>query len=144
MGMSKTDSRFLEAVKAIQSEGEYPSDRAISLALGLNQNYVGRVRNEHHSANPDALAQLSVMFKISGTWLLTGQGAMYTSSVKVTLPKGAAAIESNRERAREQAMEPTVTVYEPEPIDARMAALEKKLTILMAAFESLSNQLKGA
>jgi hypothetical protein len=70
-------ARFLAAVDQIKVDHRLRSDRAVSLKVGYNQNYVGQVRSAQHAVSVQALEKLCAQFPISAQWLLTGQGSLW-------------------------------------------------------------------
>jgi hypothetical protein len=72
-----TSSRFLAAVDQIKVDHRLRSDRAVSLKVGYNQNYVSQVRTAQHAVSVQALEKFCAQFPISAQWLLSGQGPMW-------------------------------------------------------------------
>jgi hypothetical protein len=145
--LTKTDERFLEAVTAIHQLGHHRSDRAVSLALGLNQNYIGQVRNEQHGTSQLALSELVARFRVNANWLLVGQGPMFSDDVVTLVPAGAAPGSYNQEIAakwsRADEPRPAVVVHEPLPED-RLARVERQQAMLMEGIAELLTKLKQA
>jgi hypothetical protein len=138
------DERFLAACHAVKADGELRSDRALSLALGLNENYIQRVRSGQQSPQTEAIRQLVLKFRVNADWLFTGSGEMFGADRKPLLALGASPGEYNAQLALSRmAKEPRVTIIDPLPED-RLARVERQQALLLDGIAELLTKLKQA
>jgi hypothetical protein len=77
------NARFLQAIDSIlrdRSKGKV-TDKAIGETIGMASTNITRIRNSQDSLNKnsftlEAVGRLLHFYKVSPTWLLTGQGEM--------------------------------------------------------------------
>lgn len=143
---SKMDERFLDLVEEVKVREGIRSDLQMSKVLGLSNGYIHKIRVGELSANVTAIEQMVTHFEANPTYILLGVGERFQAHGHPKPPKGSMPGEYNRKMAKqiaEAAQEPVVKVYEPDPIDARVAVLEQKLERLTSRIELLIRQLSS-
>jgi len=88
-------------LRAVGEDGR--SDRAISLAARLGENFVNELRNTDKSPSVDKLLQLAAELKLSATYMFTGvHGDLIDEQLLALFPSLS---EKNRERLLDLARE---------------------------------------
>ena len=73
-------ARFLAAMDAITSNREKGkiTAQAFGNSVGMSSSNINRLRtSEENTITVESLARLSILYKISPAWLITGEGKMF-------------------------------------------------------------------
>ena len=84
MTRESINTRALDAIAYLLSNGELHTKTSIAQDLGISQSKLSEILGERMKAGTEILAGLSSEYNISSQWLLTGEGDMIDSEILET------------------------------------------------------------